>query len=119
MAKLAYETARDLRKRSTNAENAFWQMVRSRKFLGLKFKRQCPIEFDYDGQKRFFIADFYCHEKKLVIEIDGGIHDSQKEYDTIRDEIMDVLGLKVIRIKNKEILEDEEKVKKNLTLILS
>ena len=51
--RLAFETARDLRKRTTVAENAFWQIVRNRRFLGLKFKRQFPVEFEYDGAKRY------------------------------------------------------------------
>ena len=119
MVKLAYETARDMRKRSTEAENVFWQLLRNRKFLGLKFKRQCPIEFEYDGQKRFFIADFFCHEKKTIIEIDGGIHEFQKEYDALKDEIIDKLGLSVIRINNKDILGNIEKVLADLTSILS
>ncbi|MEA2095828.1 MAG: endonuclease domain-containing protein [Candidatus Cloacimonadota bacterium] len=118
MAKFAFETARDLRKRSTVAEDAFWQIVRNRRFLDLKFKRQFPIEFDYEDRKRFFIADFYCHEKKLVVEIDGGIHESQKEYDELRDEIMNILGLKIIRFSNIEILNNLEKVKVNLTSII-
>ena len=87
MAKFTFETARDLRKRNTVAEDAFWQMVRNRKFLGFKFKRQFPIKFDYRDRKRFFIADFYCHEKTLVIEVDGGIHNEEdvKERDENRE----------------------------------
>ena len=119
MAKFAFETARDLRKRSTVAEDAFWQIVRNRRFLDLKFKRQFPIEFDYEDCKRFFIADFYCHEKKLVVEIDGGIHKSQKEHDALRDEIMSIVGLKIIRFSNIEVLNNLEEVKKSLVLFLS
>ena len=118
MAKYAFETARDLRKRSTVAEDAFWQLVRNRRFLDLKFKRQFPIEFNYEDRKRFFIADFYCHEKKLVVEIDGGIHESQKEYDSLRDKIMVILGLKIIRFSNIEILNNLEKIKMKLEKIL-
>ena len=119
MAKFTFETARELRKRNTVAEDAFWQMIRNRRFLDLKFKRQFPIEFDYEDRKRFFIADFYCHEKKLVVEIDGGIHESQKEYDELRDEIMNIMGLKIIRFSNLKILNNLEKVKNSLTLFLS
>ena len=119
MAKFTFETARDLRKRNTVAEDAFWQMVRNRKFLGFKFKRQFPIKFDYGDRKRFFIADFYCHEKKLVVEIDGGIHESQKEYDKLRDEIIRILGLQIIRFRNIEVLNNLKKIKTDLSLILS
>jgi len=119
MAKFAFETARDLRKRSTVGEDAFWQIVRNRRFLSLKFKRQFPIEFNYENRKRFFIADFYCHEKELVVEIDGGIHESQKEYDELRDNIMKILGLKIIRFSNFDVLNNLEKVLYDITSILS
>jgi very-short-patch-repair endonuclease len=61
---------RDLRKRQTKAEEIFWQAVRNRKFLGNKFLRQHPIFYDLKGKESFFIADFYCHEKKLIVELD-------------------------------------------------
>ena len=61
--------------------------------------RRIFLIFDYS----FFIADFYCAEKKLVIEVDGKIHDFQKDYDERRDEILTNMGLKVIRFKNKEV----------------
>ena len=110
MVNLAFETARDLRKKDTVAKHAFWQMVRNRRFLNFKFRRQFPIEFEYDDEyddiKRYFVADFYCHEKKLVVEIDGGIHESQKEYDKLREEIIEILGLKIIRYSNLDVLQN-------------
>ena len=51
----------------------------------------------------FYIADFYCHEKKLVIELDGKIHDNQKEYDEYRTFLINQLGIRVHRIKNEEL----------------
>ena len=119
MQSLAKQAARDLRKRSTKTENIFWNLIRNRNFLNLKFRRQHPIVFEYDNQKRFFIADFFCFEKKLVIEIDGGIHESQKDYDELRTLIINELGIKVVRFSNDEVLNDIEKVKENLPLILS
>ena len=119
MSSLAKQAARDLRKRSTKTENIFWNLIRNRNFMNLKFRRQHPIEFEYDSQKRFFIADFFCFGKKLVIEIDGGIHESQKDYDELRTLIINELGIKVVRFSNNEVLNDIEKVKENLTLILS
>ena len=71
MKKLATEIARDLRKRMTKAEKIFWEAVRNRKILNKKFNRQFPIHFEINGMKRFFIADFYFHEKKLIIEVNG------------------------------------------------
>ena len=97
------EIARNLRRNQTPAEKEVWKLVRNRRLNGHKFLRQHPIEFSYHGKQRFFIADFYCAEKRLVIELDGGIHEQQKEYDTIRDEILSNLGLRVLRIKNEEV----------------
>jgi len=91
--------ARELRKRQTPAEEIFWQMVRDRKFLNLKFRRQHQI-----GS---FIVDFYCHERNTVVELDGGIHEiqEQREKDKEKDEYLASLGKYVIRFKNQEILE--------------
>ncbi len=97
------ETVRKLRKESTDAEKTFGDIVRNRKICGKKFFRQHPIRFDYYGKKRFFIADFYNAEHKLVVEIDGSIHILQKEYDELRTFIINNLGIKVIRFTNKEI----------------
>jgi very-short-patch-repair endonuclease len=99
-------TARYLRKNSTKAENIFWQAVRNRKINSKKFYRQYPISFEYYGQQRHFIADFYCHECKLVVEIDGGIHEKQKDYDKLRTEIINKLGMTVIRFKNEDVEND-------------
>jgi len=99
------QLARDLRKKQTPEESLLWQNLRNRKLHGFKFNRQFPIVYgrDFDGTSHFFIADFYCNEKKLIIELDGKIHDFQKNYDKDRDFILNQLGLTVIRIKNEEI----------------
>ena len=97
------EIARQLRKEQTSSEKKLWQVLRNRKFLGLKFLRQHPIVFEIDGRLRFFVADFYCAEKKLVLEVDGKIHKHQLERDKERDLIIEKLGLKVLRIKNEEL----------------
>jgi very-short-patch-repair endonuclease len=107
---LIKKTVRVLRKRSTHAERLFWNAVRGRKLDGLKFLRQYPIPFEYYGQERFFIADFYCPEYKLVVEIDGLIHERQKEYDELRTFIINILGMRVLRIKNEEVERNIEKV---------
>jgi very-short-patch-repair endonuclease len=75
-----------------------WQELRNRKCLGFKFIRQRIISS--------YIADFYCHELHLVIEIDGGVHDleSHKEYDAIRTSEFESYGLTVIRYSNNDIL---------------
>ena len=107
---LIKETTRSLRRRSTQSEEIFWEAVRNRKINDKKFQRQFPIKFEYFGQQRFLIADFYCHEHKLVVEIDGPIHERQKDYDEMRTEIINRLGIRVIRIKNEEIETNIEKV---------
>lgn len=100
---IAKQLCRDLRKRSTNAEKILWEVVRNRKLLNLKIHRQYPIFYDFNGINKFFIADFYCHEKRLVIEIDGSYHEQQRDYDNSRTEIINLLGIKVIRFTNEEI----------------
>lgn len=100
---IAKQLCRDLRKRQTNAEALFWQVVRDRRFLGLKFYRQHPLFFDYLGKETFFIADFFCHERQLVVEIDGNIHDYRKDHDELRTFIISMMGIQVIRFRNEEI----------------
>lgn len=98
------DRARQLRKRMTEEEKILWQKLRGRRFLGLKFFRQHPIVYDTINNKPlYFIPDFYCAEKKLIIEIDGKIHDFQKEYDERREEILRNMGLEIIRFKNEEL----------------
>jgi len=81
-----------------------WQLLRNSQFHNLKFRRQHPI--------RRFIVDFYCHELKLVVEIDGSIHDTeiQKERDENRTYMIEELGLTVIRFGNQMVMEDINKV---------
>ncbi len=102
--------ARYLRKNMTPEEKLLWEKLRGRRFHGLKFLRQHPIVYEIINSKQlFFIPDFYCAEKKLIIEIDGKIHDFQKEYDERREEILQNMGLKILRFKNSE-LNDISKV---------
>ena len=90
------ELAKKMRREMTLAERCFWNAVRDRKLLGLKFRRQQII----DG----FIADFYCNELRLIVEIDGGIHETQKDYDTLRDQIIGRNEIAVIRFSNDEVI---------------
>ena len=109
--------ARKLRKDQTPAEKILWQELRNRKFEGKKFLRQHPVIYYYYQKPYFFIADFYCAEKELVLELDGKIHDYQKEYDYQRDLIIKNKGLSVLRIKNEE-LKDLKKVKEKIKQFL-
>jgi very-short-patch-repair endonuclease len=101
-------SASELRKNQTLAENILWEKLRNRRFLAKKFVRQHPIKFEMESKERVFIADFFCFEKKLIIEVDGGIHSRQKGYDQDRDLIIQQLGLQVVRVTNKMIIEDIE-----------
>jgi len=99
--------SRNLRYEQTSAEELFWRCVRNRQFNGLKFLRQHPIVFVIpNGGRKYFIADFYCRLYKLVIEIDGGIHDTQKDYDEFRDNILASDGYKILRFKNDDIFNN-------------
>ena len=118
-AEEAKRLCRQLRRRSTRSEQLFWQAVRGRKILGKKFLRQFPIFFQYMNKKTFFVADFYCHENRLVVEIDGKSHDYQKEYDALRTYIINSLGMEVVRFPNKEIETDVDEVLKKLRALLS
>ena len=70
------KNARELRSNLTYPEKLLWNELRNRKFEGLKFLRQHPILYKADFKGiNYFIADFYCHEKKIVIELDGPIHE--------------------------------------------
>jgi very-short-patch-repair endonuclease len=99
----ARELCRKLRRTQTRAETIFWEHVRDRKFEGLKFYRQCPIFYEINYHESFFIADFFCFDKKTVIEIDGKIHDIRYKQDAERSTILKDLGLSVVRIKNEDI----------------
>ena len=105
---------RELRRNQTESEKIFWANVRNRKFLGKKFLRQHPIKFEYQGEKRFFVADFYCAEAKLIIELDGKIHDHQKERDQYRTYLLKTLGYRIIRFPNETIEKSLAKVFKTL-----
>jgi very-short-patch-repair endonuclease len=99
-----FSTALSLRSSMTEAEKMLWNELKNRKLQGLKFRRQHPLHW--------YIADFYCHEKRLVIEIDGGIHMNTlvKEHDENRSAEFERLGIHVIRFTNEQVLQSKEKV---------
>ena len=100
------QIVRQSRKNRTVSEKTLWDRLRNRQLCGKKFVRQYPVIFNYFGKQRFLIADFYCHQAKLVIEIDGSIHQRRKEYDRNREKVIAALKIKVLRFTNKEILEN-------------
>jgi very-short-patch-repair endonuclease len=100
---------REFRNNLTDSEKLLWKELKGRKLSGYKFLRQHPIL--YKGnliRYNYFIADFYCYEKKAVIELDGPIHEKTAEYDAFRDEEMKNLDLHILRIKNNELENIEE-----------
>lgn len=96
--------ARELRKNQTPAEQIMWRALRNRNFHGKKFNRQFIIQHGgFIGKLSYFIADFHCHEHKLIIEIDGKIHLQQIEYDKIREGILIGMGYQILRFTNEAV----------------
>ena len=87
--------AKNLRSDMTDFEQKIWYYLRAKRFMGLKFKRQVPIEN--------YIVDFLCTDKKLIIELDGSQHFEQAEYDQHRDEFLENKGYRIVRITNNEM----------------
>lgn len=103
---LIKQATRSLRKNQTYYEELLWEVVRNRQILGKKFLRQFPIKYKWRDKRRFFIADFYCHEGRLIVELDGAVHDKRKNYDQERDFVVKSLGIKTLRFKNQEVEAD-------------
>ncbi|UOH74317.1 endonuclease domain-containing protein [Acinetobacter schindleri] len=102
------EFAKSMRHTATDVENLMWQILRAKRFMNLKFRRQHVI--------KPYIVDFYCHEIGLVVELDGSQHgtDDGKEYDAERTKFLEALGLKVVRYWNHDVLGRTEVVLEDL-----
>jgi type I restriction enzyme R subunit len=98
------DNARELRKNQTDAEALLWQLLKNRQIENAKFRRQHPIDP--------YILDFYCHEKKLAIELDGGQHNTKegKEKDQERTNFLKSKGIRVLRFWNNDVLQKTESV---------
>ena len=107
---LLLDNAKEMRSNPTEAESVLWLQLKGKK-LGVKFRRQHPIDS--------FIADFVCLDKKLIIEVDGEIHDFQQEADALRTERLNELGYEVLRFKNEEVLADIDNVLTKISTILA
>jgi very-short-patch-repair endonuclease len=92
------ENAKELRREMTPAEKILWKEVKANELNGLHFRRQQIVHG--------YFADFYCHQHELIVEVDGGIHERQQEYDADREEYLIALGLRIIRFTNDEITKD-------------
>jgi very-short-patch-repair endonuclease len=98
----ARQFARKLRKEQTDAERRLWWQLRNRQLEGWKFRRQYPIG-DY-------IADFVCIDAKLIVELDGGQHSEQRQYDENRTRDLEKAGFVVLRFWNNDVLTNSEGV---------
>jgi len=99
-----FSLALHMRKNPTEAETAMWKMLRKFRQSGFPFRRQHPIEF--------YIADFYCHNLRLVIEVDGEIHTEKQiqSHDEGRTGELERFGIKVLRFTNNQILHESDLV---------
>ena len=100
----SFTKAQFLRRNETNVEKLLWEKLRNNQLGGLKFRRQHPVNI--------YIADFYCHKFKLIIELDGDYHnqEEQKQKDEVRTEVLRLNDLKIIRFKNEEVEQDINQV---------
>jgi very-short-patch-repair endonuclease len=103
-APILFQFARELRKNQTAAERFIWGRLAKKQVSGYRFRCQHPI--------LYFVADFYCHSARLIIEIDGGVHrlKDQFEYDQARDFELKSQGITVLRFTNEEVMLDIENV---------
>ena len=106
---ILFEFAKRLRNEQTDAERYLWNFLSEKQVLNVRFKRQHPVFY--------FVADFYCHRAKLIIEVDGGYHkvSEQYEYDANRDAELAKFGLKVLRFTNEQVFLNTEKVIEKIT----
>ena len=109
-----FQIAERLRRDMTDTEKIIWDRV-CKSQLGVRIRRQHPVWK--------FIADFYCHEVKLIIEIDGGIHlrSENKEYDISRDIILKEFKIEILRFTNDEVINEPdlviEKIKRTIEIL--
>jgi very-short-patch-repair endonuclease len=109
---------RQLRRDSTAHEDILWQFIRNRQILNVKFRRQHPLY--YAGREtllRLYVADFYSIEAKLAIELDGSVHEGQELEDAMRDEVLQSMGITVLRFQNSE-LDDPSNVLEAIAAVL-
>ena len=93
-----HERAKKLRREMTPEEKILWKHIRTNKMNSLHFRRQQIIHG--------YFADFYCHQHELMVEVDGGVHELQKEYDANREAYLMAIGFRIIRFKNEEITKN-------------
>src|SRR5689334_18705381 len=102
VSKVMVQVGRELRQRQTSAEAVLWEHLRDRRLANIKFRRQHPIA------NTTYVADFYNYEARLVIELDGSVHDDpqQQAIDRNRQQEIESLGHRVLRFRNERIFTD-------------
>jgi len=101
------EITNHLRNNTTPSEVKLWKYLRRKQLAGRRFLRQYAIIYDSHGDEHFFyVPDFYCSKENLAIELDGKIHLYRKEHDRNRDEILNAIGIKVLRFQNEELVNN-------------
>lgn len=110
------QRARDLRNNPTDAQKGMWNILRLGRLKGLRFLRQHPILFHVNNTVHFFIPDFYCPQYKLIIEVDGDIHDKQeqRERDFVRTGMLEDMGFTILRFKNEDVVRSSEFVMRKI-----
>jgi very-short-patch-repair endonuclease len=108
-----FNKAHELRRIMTDAEKSLWKELKNRKIFKSRFRRQHPVDI--------FIVDFYCHEFKLAIEIDGEIHLNQEvaEYDDGRTHDLEKLGIRILRFTNQQVFTDMNTILREILQFVS
>jgi len=108
-----FEKAHELRRNMTEAERVLWNELKNRQLFKVKFRRQHPIDI--------FIVDFYCHELKLAIEIDGEIHLKQEvaEYDEGRTHDLERQGIQILRFTNYQVITNVNSVVEKILQVIA
>ena len=98
------KNAKRLRKKQTEAELILWGALKGRQCADLKFRRQHPIHY--------YVADFYCHEERLIIEVDGSVHllSNVIEHDKNRTSELERYGVRILRFSNEQVMDNLEEV---------
>jgi len=100
--KASPQTARRVRREQTDAERALWFRLRDRRLNGWKFRRQFPIDR--------FVADFFCADAHLIVELDGGQHAARTKHDSQRTRVLEAMGYLVLRFWNNDVHQNMDGV---------
>jgi len=106
---MSREEIRELRREQTAAETVLWDLLRDRRLLGLKFRRQCPISR--------YVADFCCKDQRLILELDGEVHEEERQasHDQNRDAYLRSLGYVILRFPNRQLFDNPSSVLQEIT----